>query len=629
MSAKAKKEHSYLSTGAFRPLERSRAADAKSGARHVMQLHRSQRWHALRFIPLTLALGCSGTVGDAPPAPGAGASGAVGGSGAQGGSAVTGGSGGSGLTGGTGSVAGMATGGSGGTGFGATGGVPASGVGLRGTPAYHRFVRLTHEQWEASVKDLLKLAALPGLATSFAPDPPNGTFSNNERALFVSADHRTDYQRGAETLAAQVAGDAQGVSQVTGGTNDKAEFVRTFGRRVFRRPLTPAEETKYQAVFDSGAMYYASGNAFTDGVRMVIEAMLQSPHFLYRMELGADGAALNGYEIASKLSFFLRDTTPDDALLDAAAAGELATSAGVLTKATAMLDAATGQTVMARYHTELFGLARYDQIDKNATKFPGYEESMNAEFREADQRFFDRIFSSGQGVRAILTSPLAFVSAATAPFYGVTAAGSTLTEVMLGPERPGYLTRLGYLAVNANLSEPDPIHRGVDIINRLMCADLQPPSGAIPELPVAMPGQTNRERVTAHTGEGTCGEGCHSTLINPIGFAFENFDAIGQVRTMDNGKPIDTSGELETVTGMKPFSGARELAAILADDPSIHGCYSMHLAEYALARDVATNDRALVDGLEGISMNNNASIKASVLAVIGQPAFLTRTGGTP
>jgi hypothetical protein len=195
--------------------------------------------------------------------------------------------------------------------------------------------------------------------------------------------------------------------------------------------------------------------------------------------------------------------------------------------------------------------------------------------------------------------------------------------------RPGYLTRLGYLALNANLSEPDPIHRGVDVINRLMCADLQPPPGTIPELPEPMPGQTNRERVTTHTGEGTCGEGCHSTLINPIGFAFENFDALGRIRTMDNGKPVDTTGEVETVTGMRSFTGAPELAGILATDPSVHGCYSMHLAEYALARDVATNDRALVDGLEGISMNDNASIKASVLAIIGQPAFLTRTGGTP
>jgi hypothetical protein len=592
--------------------------------------NRSGRWRSLGFLPplAIFALGCTAKVRDDGPAtntPGAtGGSGAVGGTSSvgKGGSSPTGGSGGTGATGGSGVTAGT-----GGTGFGGTAGVASSGIGLRGAPVYYRVVRLTHEQWEASVRDLLGLDALPGLAPSFAPDPPNGTFSNNERALFVSADLRSDYQRAAEALAAQVTGDAQSLAKVTGGGSDKTAFVTTFGRKVFRRPLTPAEVTKYTAEFDAGGMFYASGNAFTDGVRMIIESMLQSPHFVYRMELGTDGTPLNGYEMASKLSFLLRDTTPDDALLDAAAAGELDTSAGVVARATAMLDGPAGKAVMARFHTELFGLTRYAQIDKNEDAFPDYTEALNAEFQQADQLFFDRIFSAGQGLRAILTSPLAFVTRATAGFYGVSASGSTLTEVELGPERPGYLTRLGFLALNANLTQPDPIHRGVDVINRLMCADLQPPPGTIPELPEVMEGQTNRERVDAHTGDNTCGAGCHSALINPVGFAFENFDALGRLRTTDNGKPVDTTGELETASGMKAFTGAPELAAILADDPSVHGCYSVHLAEYTMARDIATGDRALVDGLEGISMNQNASIKQIVLAAVGHPSFLTRTGG--
>jgi hypothetical protein len=230
-------------------------------------------------------------------------------------------------------------------------------------------------------------------------------------------------------------------------------------------------------------------------------------------------------------------------------------------------------------------------------------------------------------MRAILTSPLGFVSSASAAFYGVSASGQGLTEVQLGPERPGVLTRLGFLALNATLNEPDPIHRGVDIINRLLCAELMPPPGTIPELPPITSGQTNRERVTAHTGIGTCGEGCHSALINPVGFAFENFDAIGRIRATDNGKPVDTTGELETPGGMVPFGGASELMALLAELPAAHGCYAKQIAEYTLARDMAGGDRALVDGVEGISMTQNASVKAIVLSIISQPSFLTRTGG--
>jgi hypothetical protein len=471
------------------------------------------------------------------------------------------------------------------------------------------------------------MSALPGLSTSFSSDAKEGTFSNNERALFVSSTLWGDYQRAAEALSTKIAADAQALSRMA-GTTDSATFIRTFGRRAFRRPLTSAEEQSYRTMFASGPTLVGSGNAFADGARLVIESMLQSPNFIYRSELGTDAAPLTGYEMASKLSFLLRNTTPDDALLDAAGAGELNSSAGVVARATAMMDEPSAKAVLGRYHAELFGLDRYGGIDKNRTKFPTYSEAFNSEIEQADRMFFDRIFSAGQGLRQILTSPLAFVSSATASFYGVAANGQGLVETQLGPERPGILTRLGFLALNANLSDPDPIHRGVDVINRLMCLDLLAPADVpIPPLPPPTPGQTNRQRVTGHTGDGTCGQGCHSTLINPMGFAFENFDAIGQLRTMDNGNPIDTTGAVAFPGGLKSFAGAPELVNLLSTAPSVHGCYVKHLGEFALTRDITTRDRPLIDAIEGLSMNNSASVKAMVLAIVGHPSFLNRNGG--
>jgi hypothetical protein len=466
------------------------------------------------------------------------------------------------------------------------------------------------------------------LSEGFANDPPNGTFSNNERALFVSSTLWSDYQRAAEALSAKIAGDAQALSRVTAGTTDSAAFIRSFGRRIFRRPLTAAEEQAYKTLFASGPTLVGSSNAFADGTQLVIESMLQSPNFVYRSELGTDGAPLTGYEMASKLSFLLRNTTPDDALLDAAAAGEFNSSSGVVARATKMLDEPAATEALGRYHAELFGLTRYGSIDKNRTKFPTYTEALNTEIEQADRMFFDRIVSAGQGVRQILTSPLAFVGSASAAIYGVAANGQGLVEAELGPDRPGILTRLGFLAYNANLSEPDPIHRGVDIMNRLMCLDLLPPADiAIPPLPAPVPGQTNRQRVSAHTGDGTCGQGCHSTLINPIGFAFENFDAIGQLRATDNGQPVDTTGTVSLAGGLKTFAGAPEFVKLLSEAPNVHGCYVKHLGEFALSRDLATRDRALIDGIEGLSMNNSASVKAILLAIVGHPSFLNRNGG--
>jgi hypothetical protein len=355
--------------------------------------------------------------------------------------------------------------------------------------------------------------------------------------------------------------------------------------------------------------------------------MLQSPNFVYRTELGANAAPLSNFEIASKLSFLLRDTTPDDALLDAAERGELGTTDAVVQRAQAILDGMEAVPVLARYHSELFGLDRFETIDKDRMAFPNYNPTMNAALMEGDRMFFDRVFQSGLGVREVLLSSVAFVNSSTAPFYAATASGSGLTQVTVGPERPGFFTRIGFLAYNGNLREPDPIHRGVDIMHRLLCSTLAPPPGEIPPLPAVMPGQTNRQRVEAHTGDGVCA-GCHVTLINPLGFALENFDALGQLRTMDNGQAVNTAASYELSSGITPFSGAPELMQILAGSPEAHACYARRLGEYALARDAAEADRGLVNELTTASMTDTGSLKAMLTAAVRSPLFTVRTGGT-
>jgi hypothetical protein len=493
-------------------------------------------------------------------------------------------------------------------------------------PIRSHYVRLTHQQWENSVKDLLKLAAVPGLSSSFTGDPPNGTFSNNERKLFVTSGLRTDYERAAETLAKQVAQNATSRTAI-GASGNAANFIRTFGRRIYRRPLLTEEQQRYEALFASAATLFTSGDAFANGTELVLRAMLQSPNFVYRTELGTDGMPLSSYEVAAKLSFLLRDTTPDDALLDAAERGELGTADAIGQRAQAMLETAEAKAIVAKYHSEFFGLVRFETIAKDKTTFPAYTDSMNDEFIQADKLFFDNVFSGGKGLREILLSNVAYVNAASAPLYGVQASGSGLTQVELGPERPGFFTRLGFLAYNANLRDSDPIHRGVDISHRVLCSTLAAPAGEIPPLPPGMPGQTTRDRVAAHTGEGTCA-GCHASIINPLGFAFENFDAMGQIRTTDNGKPVNTADSYELATGVVSYAGAPELLALLAESPEAHSCYSARIGEYALGRDLDAADRPLVNEVVQASMAETGSIKSMLLAAVRNPLFSVRTGGT-
>lgn len=506
-----------------------------------------------------------------------------------------------------------------------TGGAGAlPGVSLDGTPVHSRLVRLTHEQWEHSVRDVLRLDADPGLMSGFTGDPPNGTFSNNERALVVTPNLRLDYQRAAEELSQRVARDAAALGRVYPEA-DRDAFIATLGRRAYRRELTSDEQARYRTLYDLGPSVFESGNARADGAQLVIEALLQAPHFVYRTELGDDGASLSGYEIASKLSFLLRNTTPNDELLDIAAAGDLDEPGRVAEIAREMLEAPGAAEAIGRFHRELFGLDRYLSIAKDPNVFPEHDEAINPALAHAEELFLDRLFREGLGLEELLTSTVAFANEELSRFYGVEVSGAQFEQVDLGPDRPGLFTRLGFLAYNGTLRDPDSIHRGVEINRTMFCASLSPPPGILPALPNVEPGQTNRERVNAHTGPGTCGESCHAPLINPIGFAFENFDAMGQLRDTDNGKPVDTSGEYRFPDGLKAFDGAPELMALIAESPRVHACFARHLSEFGLGRDLDEQDREMIDGLAQASRSESESIKELLMAVVVSPAFGRRS----
>ncbi len=501
------------------------------------------------------------------------------------------------------------------------------GVKLEGKPGFYRVVRITHAQWENAAREVLQMPQVSGLSSGFSPDPPNGKFDNNERALYVSSTLWTDYQRAAEKLADEVVKDAAALARL-GSAADSAGFVRKLGHAAYRRPLRADEEQRFTKLFAAGPTVVGSGDAFVDGARVVIEALLQSPNFLYRVELTAKGERLSGNELATKLSLLLRDTIPDSALLQSAEQGDLADADKLNKFVEELLADDAARAVVQRFHSELFGLPRYSSIAKDKSLFPTYKESLNSTLLEADYKFFDRIFEAGQTFRDILKSPLAFVNAESAPLYGVTATGDALSEIMLGEGRPGFLTRLGFLAQNATLRDPDPIHRGVDISRRILCVTLNPPPGMIPPLPAFVEGQTNRERVVGHTSQGVCG-GCHNSLINPLGFAFEGFDALGQTRTMDNGKPIDAAAEYTFGDVKKSFDGAVELTNLLAESEQAHGCYSANLTEFAFTRDLAGGDGDVVTALQSGSIKDKRSVKDTLLSILTSKEFTTALGGAP
>lgn len=509
-----------------------------------------------------------------------------------------------------------------------TGG-PGAGLNLNGSPKHYRVVRLTNTQWTNSVQSVLGLSSPPSDAEGFQ-NAVSGTtdFTNSELVLDIDSRGSSDFRAAAERLAAQVTSDAALLSRLYSGT-DSTGFINTVGRRIYRRPLTAAETTAYQGLFTTGSSMTGTLSAFAKGAAVVLEAMLQSPYFLYRTELGAAGAPLSGYEMAAKLSLLLRNTAPDDALLQAAATpGNLDTPDGAAAAAQKMLDEPPAKAVMRQFHGEFLHFDKFSALSKVGVA--NYDSNINPELAESSYLFFDRIFSQGLGIKDIFLSTTGFVGPNMAPLYGGAAVpAGGLQERDLGASRVGYFLQLPFLMLYAHNGTPDSIHRGVSMSLDVLCAPLGPLAAVIPPLPTPQPGQTNRQRVDEHTKG--CGLACHNQMINPLGFAFENFDGMGQYREteMSGGQvlPIDSSGSFAFIDGTKSYQNAAELMNVLATDRQTHLCYSKKLASFALQRDIVEADMPLLTELASTSLSSSASVKQVIANLVKQDAFRTRVGG--
>jgi hypothetical protein len=484
--------------------------------------------------------------------------------------------------------------------------------GVEGIGWSTRYPRLSHAQWENTVRDLLSLDALPNLASTFALDPDNSRF-DTYTARTVSSNLWLDYQRGAEVVAADVAKNAAKLAKVVSVAaqgNAKA-FVTELGERAFRRPLSEQEITSHTALFEQAATLFEGGDAFANGAELVMRALMQSPHFLYRVESSTLAAEkkiwLNGYEVASRLSYGLWNTMPTAELFAAAKAGELTTPDGVTKWTRAMLKDARAKGPLVGFHDQLFNVVNYGTIAKNKTLFPTFTEALAPVLREEARRFFEEIVvTRGASVAGLLTMPVTFVNDQTAPFYGLQPTyGTQLTRVDLDPtKRAGVLTQIGFLSKYGSQAQSDPILRGVHISLDVMCSSLPAPPNDIPSLPALLDGQTNRERVELLTSKSPCSS-CHATFINPLGFALENYDAIGQWRDTDNGKPVNAAASFSIDGATVNYSGPVELSQMLAKSPSVHRCYSKNWLEYVMGRKPTLEEDGVLDKVAAASVQTD------------------------
>lgn len=501
-------------------------------------------------------------------------------------------------------------------------------------PSTTRLQRLTHPQYDNSIRDLFGVLTVKPLAD--LPQDQNQAGFDRGLDLQVGETLGKSYRTLAENVAALVVANPmtlQGVLGCDPKTGDACArtFITGFGKKAFRRPLLDDEITRYLALFKKAPMLVESGDDFNKGARVVIESLLQSPHFLYRVELSAkpDGMLLapSSHEIASRLSFMLVNTTPDGALMAAADMNQLMAPDVVAIQARRLLDTPAGRETMKDFHDQWLQLDYFaNKVKKDPKKYATWKESFAPALQQEVLKFVDAVvFDQKKGLSTLLTAPFTFVTKDTAPFYGLPqgmVTSSSLTRVDLDPtRRAGILTQVGFLASHAYAGSSSPIHRGTFIQRTLLCAQIPDPPANVPALPPLDTSmiKTTRDLVTKHTEPPEC-KGCHHALINPPGFGLENFDAVGSWRDDEAGNRIDASG---TVAGGK-FTGPVELAKVVAGAAEARTCYADAWVRYAFGRSATAGDKCAIEALGEKLKDDKYTARDLLVDLVRTRAFMNR-----
>ncbi len=404
------------------------------------------------------------------------------------------------------------------------------------------------------------------------------------------------------------------------------ETIEHFAGRAYRRPLTDDEFQRLRRFLE---LARDQGQGFEVGVQLVFKAILVSPHFLFRVELDYDqrpGAVyhINEWELASRLSFFLWSSMPDDQLFALARSKSLRQGDVLDKQVRRMLADPKGRALTDNFAGQWLQLRRF----LAATPDPGIYPKFNQELRRAMLRetemFFENLIKEDRSILDFIDADYSFINETLAKHYGMAQIkGKDFRKVKLPPERGGVLTHGSILTLTSNPTRTSPVNRGVYILDNILGTPPPPPPPDVPELPAAgaeLKG-TLRQRMEQHRTNALCAS-CHQRM-DPLGFAFENFDGIGAFRTREGKFPIDSSG---TLPGGQNFKGPKELRQILKTTRAgdFRRCFTEKMLTYALGRGLEPYDKCAVDDISAAVSRNQDCFSSVVLAIVNSEPFQKR-----
>ncbi|MEO7035174.1 MAG: DUF1592 domain-containing protein [Polyangiaceae bacterium] len=512
-------------------------------------------------------------------------------------------------------------------------------------PGPRKLWRLTAAELSASIRSIFGDTSSAAPVTTVFSDPSVLGFSMDANALLVQGLNASQLQDNAEAVAAwaassnKLAGFASCAASTSGAPDAgcASQFIQAFGKLAFRTTLASGDP-----LIASYSTLFMTGSSNSDGAQVVISAMLQSPHFLYRSELGTPSGGtftLTPYEVATEVAYTLTGTTPDSTLLaaaDSVKAGSLSMSALIDEQTTRLVadGSASNSTAVMGFMDGWLGLSRLNTTAKDATAFqmpPSVPKDMWTE----SEKLIMEAFNNAGTFASVLTADHSFLNQNLASFYGISASGLSSTEFSsvkyagLTTRDPGLLATGTILNGYARPGTDSPTQRGHLIRTRLMCQYINPPPpGVNTTFMPATATETTRDHFINEHEKGICA-GCHKQM-DWIGFAFENYDGWGRYRTTDNGLPTDNSaviygdpqGKDDNLTGL---SGPGSLSAFLAQSDDVTRCTERYWTYYTYGSSSWSQDACTYDAVYNESKTNGFTLKGTLMAIMHAASFTTRT----
>jgi hypothetical protein len=404
------------------------------------------------------------------------------------------------------------------------------------------------------------------------------------------------------------------------------EVLANFARRAYRRPVKPDEMARLMKLFDIATK---QGEAFDKAIRLPMKAILVSPHFLYRIEDDPkspnDIRTLNDFEFATRLSYFLWSSMPDEELYKLAEAGALRKPQILEAQVKRMLKDPKSKALSENFAGQWLQLRTLTTIDPDKDYFPIWNKDLRDAMVKEAELFFEHIVKNDRCVLEFLDADYTFVNGVLARHYGIQGVrGEGFRQVkMPDNRRGGIITMASTLTVTSNPTRTSPVKRGKWIMENILGTPPPPPAPDVPELPPT--GQlkgTLRQQMEQHRSNPNCAT-CHSRL-DPLGFGLENFDGIGGWRTQDNKQAIDSSGILP---GGEKFDGPAELRKVLLGKADMfRRCFAEKLLTFSLGRGLEYYDKCAVDEIASTTKSEKDTFSALVLAIVKSDPFQKRKG---